>query len=270
MKAVFWSVFCFIFLQCQLITSQKVEIQYLANEGILIKTDETQILVDAIFKKEFDYLDVLPDAELKKIEEAEDPYKSIDIILFTHLHGDHFNAQITGKHLTINKKALFFGPNETVVNFKNNFEGFQNIASRVKSETPNLFESKNITLNSIKITVLRLEHFGDSPWKEAENVAYLIFIEDKKILHLGDSNIDMKNLEKFNLANEDIDIAILPYWQLGSDQQKNIIENYIRPKQILVAHIPLKSQAKAQENIDGLGYKNTTALIEQFKTTIIE
>ena len=250
--------------------AQNVEIQYLANEGVLIKSANTQILIDAIFNKEFDYLDVLPDSELTKIENAEAQYKSIDIILATHLHGDHFNAQIVGKHLIANKSTLFFGPYETVSNFKANFEEFQSISPRISAETPNLFEAKTITLKNTTIKILRLEHLGTSPWKEAENVAYLITIDDKKILHLGDSIIDIKNLENFGLEKENIDVAILPYWQLGSSEQKEIIKKYINPKQILVAHIPLKSYPVAQKSINSLGYKNTKVLVKSFDITVVD
>ena len=262
-------LFAFLF-HSNFTISQNVEIKYLANEGILIKSSNTQILIDAIFKKEFDYLDVLPDSELSKIENAEAEYKSIDIILVTHFHGDHFNAQIVGKHLTSNQNAIFFGPNETISNFKYNFEEFERISSRINSLTPELFQSKTVTLKNTTIKTLRLEHFGTSPWKEAVNIAYLITIDGKKILHLGDSKIDIKNLEKFNLQNENIDVAILPYWQLGSAQQKEIIEKHIHPKQIFLAHIPISSYTKAQENINQIGYKKVTALIEQLKSIVIE
>jgi len=265
MKIIRYFILFAILVHSNFTISQNLKLKYLANEGILIQSSNTQILIDAIFKKEFDYLDVLPDSELSKIENAKGQYKSIDIILATHLHGDHFNAQIVGKHLMANQNAVFFGPNETIANFKSNFEEFQSISSRISSNTPELFHAKTITLKNTTIKILRLEHFGNSPWKEAENIAYLITIAGKTILHFGDSKIDIKNLEKFDLQNEEIDVAILPYWQLGSAEQKEVIEKFINPKQIFLAHIPLKSYAEAQEKINQLGYKNVTALTEQFR-----
>jgi L-ascorbate metabolism protein UlaG (beta-lactamase superfamily) len=269
MKPVSYILFSTFLFQFHLLSAQKVEIQYLANQGVLIKSADAQILIDAAFQKEFEYLDVLPEAELIKIENAKPPYGGIDLILATHVHGDHFNASMVGGHLMLNKKTIFLGPNETIVNLEENFEEFQSISSRIKSETPDLYESKTIALKGVEIKVLRLEHLGTTPWKEAENVAYLITLGDKKILHVGDAKLDVKNLEKFNLAEEDIDVAILPFWQLGPAEQKNIIDNYISPKQILAAHIPPSGQANAQENIDDLGYENVVVLIEQFKTILI-
>lgn len=242
----------------------------MANQGVLIKGKDKQVLIDGAFKKEFEYLDVLPDTELSKIENAQSNYNSIDLILATHVHGDHFNAELTGKHLTHNKQTEFIAPDETITKFKEDFKEFQAISSRVKSVTPNFHESKTITLNGIEIKVFRLEHLGKSPWKEAENVAYLIHIDGKKIIHFGDAKLDEKNLKNFKFSEEEIDVAILPFWQLGPQKQKDIIEKYISPKQILAAHIPPSSNATAQKNIDDLGYKNVIALTKQLKTIVLE
>lgn len=270
MKLIFQILFTTVLFQSHLLRAQKIEIQYLANQGVLIKSADAQILIDAVFEKEFEYLDVLPEAELSKIKDAKSPYDAIDLILATHVHGDHFNANMVGGHLMQNKKTLFLGPNETVVNLEENFEEFQSISSRIKSETPDLYESKTIALKGVEIKVLRLEHLGTSPWKEAENVAYLITIEGKKIIHFGDAKLDEKNLEKFNLAGEDIDVAILPFWQLGPVEQKRNIDNYINPKQILAAHIPPSSQGDAKASIESLGYENVIVLIEQFKALVVD
>ena len=69
---------------------------------------------------------------------------------------------------------------------------------------------------------------------------------------------------------EKIDVAIIPYWMVGSSEQRQIIERQIAPRKILVAHIPLAQYSNAQEQINALGYKNATALVEQFLTLEIE
>jgi L-ascorbate metabolism protein UlaG (beta-lactamase superfamily) len=256
--------------QSTVILAQKVEIEYLANECVLIKAENSLVIIDGVFKRKFDYLDVLSDEELSKIERAKNPYESIDFILATHFHGDHFNAELVGEHLLNNINCTFLGPSETVNNFKNDFKNYDLISNRVNVETPNLFESQIVRFKNVEITVLRFEHFGNSPWKEAENVAYLISIDGRKILHLGDSKIDAQSLAKFSLEKENIDVAIIPYWMVGSTEQKEIIEKHITPRKILVAHIPLAQYSNAQEQINALGYKNATALVEQFMTLEIE
>lgn len=263
-------LFSMLLLSITSVLAQEVQIQFLANEGVLIKTENTEILVDAIFDKKFDYLDVLPESQLQKFEKAEAPFHNVDLILSTHLHGDHFNPRLVGSHLKYNPKALFLSTNEAVNVLKEKFEDFKSISSRVNSETPDFSESKIVTLRDTEIKILRFVHPGESPWKEAENVAYLITIEGKKILHLGDSMITIESLKAYNLDKENIDVVILPYWLLGPNQKENIIENYINPKQLLVVHIPLNGKSKAKDNLSSLGYTKAIALTEQFKIFVIE
>lgn len=269
MKQTILCLLSIFLLQCNS-KPKPIQIQYLANHGVLITSSDKQILIDGAFKKEFDYLDVLPDPELSKIENAQDNYSTIDVILTTHIHGDHFNAELNGNHLINNKKAKFIAPEETVTDFKEKFTDFDKIASRVTTVSINLYQSKIITLNGIEIKAIRLEHLGKSPWKEAESLIYLFTLDGKKIAHFGDAKLDEESLKNLNLTNEHIDVAIMSLWQLGPQQQKAIVDKYINPKQILAGHIPPSNYTKAQKSIDELGYKNVIALTEQLKTIIIE
>jgi len=270
MKKINRVIFLLAFLLTNFSTAQTTEIQYLVNEGVLIKSGVHKILIDAIFTKEFDYLDVLADSELEKFKTVKPPYKDIDLILTTHVHGDHFNARFIGEHIQANKKVKFLATQEVINDFSKKFGNYNAIIDRINTVTPELFTSKIVDFKGITIEVLRIEHFGTKPWSEAENTAFLIHVNGKKILHFGDGKIDLKNLKPFNLKDKNIDVAILPYWQLGSLDQKDIIEKYINPKQILVAHIPLKSYVSAQKNINTLKYKNAIAFTKIFQSIVLD
>ena len=250
--------------------AQEVQIQYMANQGVWIKSQDKQILIDAVFDKEFEFLDVLPKTELELLDDAKPNYNEIDLILATHLHGDHFHPILTGNHLRANPKTEFFGPLETFSVFQQKFEGFQEISNRVHTDSLQLHQTSAYSLNEIKVEALRLAHFGTHPWNKAENYAYLIHLNGKKILHVGDSNLNVENISKLNLAERKIDVAILPYWQIGSSERMDLIETYIGAKQLLIAHIPLENFADAQQDITQLGYQNAKALTQQFEIIILD
>ncbi|WP_298289002.1 hypothetical protein [uncultured Lutibacter sp.] len=44
----------------------------------------------------------------------------------------------------------------------------------------------------------------------------------------------------YHLDNKNINIVIIPYWLLRPSSKENAIKNFIKPRQLLIAHIPLK------------------------------
>ena len=248
---------------------QEVEIQFLANEGFLISSGETQILIDGAFKKEFDYLDVLAESGLNEFKNAEGKFSSLDIILATHLHGDHFNAELIGNHLSKNTYSTFLGPNETVKNFKANFEAFGSISNRVMSESPEPNSTNEISINGTSINVIRTYHSGNAPWNLAENNGYLINIGGRSILHLGDAKIDSSLVHQLAKTSTNVDLVILPYWSLQTTEVLDMIYEQLKPKQILIAHIPLAYQKVAPQQVKGLGYENMVAMVKQFEIITI-
>jgi L-ascorbate metabolism protein UlaG (beta-lactamase superfamily) len=73
---------------------------YVANEGFLVKASNRKILVDALFGRfESDWCDVPSGPVIEKMEKGIEPFDQIDLILISHAHVDHFNAEIVSKHL---------------------------------------------------------------------------------------------------------------------------------------------------------------------------
>ncbi|HKY45377.1 MAG TPA: hypothetical protein VJM50_19955, partial [Pyrinomonadaceae bacterium] len=56
-------------------------------------------------------------------------------------------------------------------------------------------------------------------------------------LHLGDADTAIENFEKFNLDEEQIDIAFIPYWFLLGTEGQTVVRDHIKPTQIIAVHI---------------------------------
>ena len=48
--------------------------------------------------------------------------------------------------------------------------------------------------------------------RQHSNMGHIIRLGGKKLLHVGDADTSIENFEKFNLDEEQIDIAFLPDW----------------------------------------------------------
>jgi L-ascorbate metabolism protein UlaG (beta-lactamase superfamily) len=83
-----------------------------------------------------------------------------------------------------------------------------------------------------------MKHLGDSLGNRSINLAYLITLNNFKILHIGDGPFDFNKsyYEQFHLDKEKIDILFLEYFG-QSDTKKRYVQK-INPRYIIAQHIP--------------------------------
>jgi glyoxylase-like metal-dependent hydrolase (beta-lactamase superfamily II) len=68
-----------------------VTITFLANEGVMLSSGGKKVLIDALFLKYETGYAVPADSTLSALAKARPPFDSVDLILVTHRHGDHFH-----------------------------------------------------------------------------------------------------------------------------------------------------------------------------------
>src|SRR4030095_14475303 len=221
----------------QLPSGNSLTITYIANEGVLIAAGEKQVLIDGLHREyKPDYL--FPPADLlSKLEQAIDPYNKIDVVLVSHLHLDHFHPESVGLHLRNNKSAQLVSSEQIVNGVKEKFADFAAIEARVKQVDSTWKSQTPVEVNGIKIKDLGLRHSG-SNFTWIQNLGHVIELGGKKLLHIGDADMTAENFAAFNLAQEKIDIAFIPYWFLISPEGRAFVKDQFNPKQIIAVHIP--------------------------------
>lgn len=167
-----------------------------ANEGIIIDYDNHIIAIDAFFEKEFYYLDAPSDSINHEIKKGNSRFNELDVLLTTHLHGDHFNKNILIGYLEKNKASKLICTNETYD------KTLTEISNQLKEQllVTNKEKLSEVLLKegSLKITAYSMKHLDTPPWSEAENSTCLIEIGEFKILHFVDAAIIKENLEEHN------------------------------------------------------------------------
>ena len=82
-------------------------ITYIANEGFLIETNNSKVLIDALFGGiRGNWCDQPNDSVSNFMLKGIPPFDSIDLVLVSHKHSDHFNEQMVITFLTNNKKTV--------------------------------------------------------------------------------------------------------------------------------------------------------------------
>lgn len=224
-----------------------IDITYVGNEGFLIVSGDKKILVDALYGEGIPGYVVIPAEVREKMEKALPPFQDVDLILATHSHADHFNAQAVANHLENNTRALFISTDQAVAKLEK-LSSWGKIRERVRKLNPN--EGKRIQLewDEIDLEAFSLHHGREIP---VQNLGFLILLENKKLLHVGDTSANQKDFEIYDLVQEQIDIAFIPFWYLTDPDTKTIVPNAIHPNRIVVMHVP-PPEAK-DEYVDGLG-----------------
>jgi len=223
-------------------------IRYIANQGVLIRAGDRQILIDSLHR-EYKPAYAFPPADLQNLlENAQKPYDKIDLLLASHIHLDHFHAESIGLHLKNNPSAIFASSEQAIAEIAKNFADYEKIKARIK---PVAYEwKKPVEYNQagIKVRFLGLRH-ANAQFVGIQNFGHLIEIGGKRLLHIGDADMTAENFSAFNLAKENIDVAFIPYWFLLSENGRKLVREQFNPKQIIAVHISPDEAEKIAEQL---------------------
>lgn len=227
-----------------------VEITYIANEGVLLAAGDKQVLIDGLHRNDrtFSYYAFLPTAEREKIEMAKTPFDKIDLLLFSHRHYDHFHAEAAGLHLQHNPNTLLVSSQQVVSDLEQQFKNYAAIKSRVLSATPPLKERKAMKVAGIEFELLGVGH-GSGSFREIQNLGHVIKLGGKKLLHVGDAELEPEIFAKLNLDEDSIDIAILPFWLLIGKDGPALVREHIKPKHLIAVHVETLQATKITSQV---------------------
>ena len=223
------------------------EVRYIANEGVLISSAGKRVLIDGLHRRYADAYAYLPDAEREKMETARPPFDKIDLVLVSHMHGDHFHAESVGRYLTSDTRSVFASSQQVVDLVAKEFAGYEAIKSRISPVHYQLKSRQTKKLAGIDVEFLGVGH-GSGRHASIQNLGHVISLGGKKFLHIGDAEISPEIFDAFDVEQQAIDVALLPYWFLINKEGQDLIERHIKPKQIFALHVgPDESESVARQ-----------------------
>ena len=217
-------------------SASQVTITYLANEGIMVTSGDQSVLVDALFRGGVSGYELHEPAELEKIETAKPPYGGVDLVLVTHFHADHFDAGSVARHLANNKNAVLVTSEQVAKEVQKAAAHIAPIASRIRTRTPDVKDRETDESSGIRVDVLGLSH-GGGRFEKVRNMGYVIHLGGKRILHVGDAQIDNACFEPMEQFAKGVDVACLPHWMVEHPTGVAFVRDVLKPKQLIVFHI---------------------------------
>ena len=215
--------------------SPGVTITYLANEGVLLSSGSTQVLIDALFLRYGPEYAIPADSTQSALERARTPFDSVDLVLVTHRHGDHFHPDPLAAHLRANPSATLL-TSQQVIDSMRHVPGIGRLVPRMVARTMPPGTRRRVIVNGLPVDLLGLPH-GGRRHRHVEHLAYVVELGGRRVLHVGDAELTEATLAPLRLDTMRIDVALLPAWAVTGDESRQAIARWIRPKRIVAFHL---------------------------------
>jgi L-ascorbate metabolism protein UlaG (beta-lactamase superfamily) len=213
--------------------SLKVEVRYIANSGMLVTVSDRRFLIDAPIREGLAPYATSSPQEQQQLESASGAYADVDAILVTHWHEDHFSAEAVAAHLSRNPRTLFISSPEVVERLRKSVPHLP--ASQTRAVLPEPGRAEQLDVRGVPVRVLRIRH-NPTRRPPEQHVGFLIG-SDTTVLHVGDADPAADN---FTLLEglPPVDLALLPFWYVLDDANRQFVAGSIRPRRIVGMHVP--------------------------------
>ena len=212
-------------------------LMYLSNAGVLLNLDNRKILIDALCKPNSIFKN--PTDEITgKIINGQPPFDSIDLMLISHHHEDHFDAEGVSRFILNNKQATVISSAKVISLIKKGLA--PGITGKLIGLESLRHSEERITVNGLDIIAVSLVHHGKM-FGHVDNYAYLID-GSFKVFHTGDAVASKENYENLNLAKYNIDLLLAPFPYVGLISARQVIREYIKPRKIALLHMPYEER----------------------------
>ena len=219
-----------------------LEITYLANEGFLLTSGNANVLIDGLFREGVEgYANLSPELR-ETVETAQPPFDTVDVVLATHHHADHFHALAVCRFLESNPLAEFVSTRQALNQMRSACDNPAALAGRVKPGLLGDGTSAPVVLDELRIEPVFMHHGSASP---VENIGFLIEIGELTVVHMGDSQATAEDLRAAGLGEHDIDLAFVPFWYLIDKRWTPAIE-LLQPDGIVAMHLPIRGSPDLQ------------------------
>ncbi len=232
---------------------------YIGCEGVLVRSESGAILIDALFGAEAEGYHAPPAHALAAVRAARAPFDRVDVVLATHVHEDHFDADAVAEYLHASERTWFASTPQAVERL---VVRAPDLASRaVAIETP---EGVRVArqFGAVRVEGFGLSH-GKVNYADVQHLGWVATLDGRSVIHLGDGIIDEKTLRRAGVLDADLDVGVLPFWFLTYPFGKRLVARAFRPRAIFVCHVRVHERAQVEGEI-GAWIEGAVPLVEPF------
>ena len=212
-------------------------ITFLANEGVMISSGGTTVLIDALFGEGLSGYGIVTQPTRTALERGQPPFDRVNAVLATHIHNDHFEARPVFEHLKHNVSATFISSSEAVrqVHAVDAASARAMAPRLIGIDPPRAQRVRVATAGTATIYALGLPHGPDA---EPVNVGFVVDIGGRRVMHVGDGDVRPNEFASLKLGELGIDVALLSPHYLTNPGLREAVRRDIKPKTVAVIHGP--------------------------------
>ncbi len=255
MKRLFALLAC-LTVSISLSAQSEITIQYIGNMGVLISDANNSLLIDGLHDEYRAESYTFPSDEVAQtlITNNGSEFPPITAIMSTHFHQDHFDEALINQFLELNEHSVFIGSEQAAAELDEGKDQLIPISTAT-------YQKQSVNLNGVKITSFYLNHVNPGRFDSIQNVGFVVEINGFKILHIGDTNWFEEAFNAAELASLDLDLAIIPFWMLMSEESSAKFSQWISADKIIATHLFYKDFEDYEKDI--LTYFPNTTLFTQ-------
>lgn len=120
--------------------------------------------------------------------------------------------------------------------------------ARILSRTTSPGSTCREVIAGITVHLLGLPHGGERH-RQVEHLGYIVELGGRRVLHVGDTDISEAAFAPLRLDTARIDVALLPAWMVTSREGRQVIERWIRPRQVVAIHVGDGEETKTTREV---------------------
>lgn len=229
-------------------TKAKAAVTYIANEGVMIEAGGKKILVDALHRYYKDAYAYPPDGLRAELENAKGRFSDVDLVLVSHVHGDHFSAESVADHIRNNSSAKLVSSPQVIEAVRKALGDAEDVSGRIQA-VPYEWKQESAYDGGVRVRFLDLRH-ANPQFRSIQNLGHVFEVGGVRFLHIGDADMTGENFEAFKLQEAGIDVAFIPYWFLLSKEGLDFVDRQFKPKHIVAVHIPPAEASELKQQLE--------------------
>ncbi|WP_034633061.1 MBL fold metallo-hydrolase [Maridesulfovibrio bastinii] len=216
-----------------------IEIQLVANAGVLVRYQGRGMLVDGIHHEDGHPFNQVPLMDLHLMKTGSPPYNNLDYLFFTHEHPDHFTVEYVMEHIKQRAAKALFLPDEAggSPNLSSLLReaGLRGIPCTTLGLEPG--ESRIFTVEKwLKVTVVGTRHMGPQ-YQDVRNDCFMLSLGGRNILFTGDADHHPGYFENALEGLKPDTVFVNPIFYHNAEGRK-IINNILKPETVVIYHLP--------------------------------